>query len=186
MIVAVKRNGKIVVGISVGYNQSIMTGQELALEENIPIWKAKGSKNCHVFVEEATRSSDILRYSDNIFQGITDADSVIKKVVPKMQEALEEYSLFADRSKWESRMLILKDDKLLCVSPFFVVREEDEFVALGEDGYALGVLEATRDKTLEQSILAVFETVKRETNKEVFPVVLFDGKTKRRKVVYHA
>ena len=55
--------------------------------------------------------------------------------------------------------------------------EVDEFVGLGFEAYLIGGLEVSRELPLEESLLFPV--------KNLFPIVLFDSKTKKKKVITH-
>ena len=67
MIIAIKRDGKVVVGISICDCSIDMTESDLALADNLPFWKVKGEKDCYVCTEDLTYSTDLLRYNDYVF-----------------------------------------------------------------------------------------------------------------------
>ena len=85
MIVAIKKEDRVVVGMSICDGSVDMSSKDLALADNLPFWKVKGEKDCYVFTEDLTYSSDLLRYNDYVFKGITDGRSIVEKVLPKMK-----------------------------------------------------------------------------------------------------
>ena len=56
MIVARKKDDRIMVGLSITDSWTEMTERDLVLEENIPFWKVRGEKDCYVFAEDARRT----------------------------------------------------------------------------------------------------------------------------------
>lgn len=90
MIVAVKKNNNIVVGISTTDTYSGQTERDMLLQENVPFWKVGGTDDCFVFADASSYTSDVLRYNDDVFKGITDYNSLLVEVVPKMKELLAE------------------------------------------------------------------------------------------------
>ena len=72
MFVAVKREDRVVVGITICDTYGDMTEKDLSLPDNIPFWKVKGEKNCYVCTDDINYSSDLLRYNDYVFKGVTD------------------------------------------------------------------------------------------------------------------
>ena len=92
MVIARKDGDRIVVGSTVADTLIDMTERDLSLLENIPFWKVKGEKNCYVFAEDLTFATDLLRFNDYVFKNITDGNSVITNVVPKIKELLSKYS----------------------------------------------------------------------------------------------
>ena len=184
MIIARKQNDKIVVGLTVADSLIDMTERDLSLPENVPFWKVKGVKNCYVFAEDATFATDLLRYNDYVFKNITDGNSIISEVIPKMKELLDRNNQIVD-SEWGSQLLIIKDNKMFTIGHSFVVTEINELVGLGYEPYLLGGLDRFSDKPIEESILLSLRSLNRMNNRNFFPLVLFDSKTKKRKVVFN-
>ena len=185
MVVAVKKDNRIVVGVTVCDSLIDMTDKDLSLDENIPFWKVKGNKDCYVFAEDLTLATDLLRFNDYIFKDVTDGNSVIETVVPKMKELLSKYSQILNGKEWDSQLLIIKDNKMFTIGHYFTVSEVDEFAGLGYEQYLLGGLEESRDKSLEESILFAVRNLNRMRCRNFFPLMLFDTKTKKRKVVFN-
>lgn len=185
MILARKSGDRIAVGLSLADSLVDMMERDLSLAENIPFWKVKGNKNCYIFAEDLTFATDLLRYNNYIFKNVTDGNSVISDVVPKMKELLGRYSRIIGKDEWDSQLLIIKDNKMFTIGYYFTVSEVDEFVGLGFEKYLLGGLEENRDKSLEESILAAIRNLNRMRCRNFFPLVLFDSKTKKKKVFYN-
>ena len=185
MVVARKEGDRIVVGSTVADTLIDMTERDLSLLENIPFWKVKGEKNCYVFAEDLTFATDLLRFNDYVFKNITDGNSVIRNVVPKIKGLLSNYSQIINGKEWDSQLLIIKDNKMFTIGHYFTVSEVDEFVGLGYEKYLIGGLEESRDESLEESILFAVRNLNRMRNSNFFPLVLFDSKPKRRKVIFN-
>ena len=185
MVIARKDGDRIVVGSTVADSLIDMTERDLSLLENIPFWKVKGEKNCYVFAEDLTFASDLLRFNDYVFKNITDGNSVITNVVPKMKELLSKYSQIIDGKEWGSQLLIIIDNKMFTIGHYFTVSEVDEFVGLGYEKYLIGGLEGSRDESGEESILFAVRNLNRMRNRNFFPLILFDTQTKRRKVIFN-
>ena len=185
MVIARKDGDRIVVGLTVADILIDMSERDLSLLENIPFWKVKGEKNCYVFAEDLTFATDLLRFNDYIFKNITDGNSVITNVVPKMKELLSKYSQIINGKEWDSQLLIIKDNKMFTIGHYFTVSEVDEFAGLGYEQYLLGGLEESRDKPIKESILFAVSNINKMRCKNLFPLVLFDSKTKKRKIYYN-
>ena len=184
MLIARKDGDRIVVGLTLADSLIDMTDKDLSLVENIPFWKVKGVKDCYVFAEDLTFATDLLRFNDYIFKNITDGNSVITNVIPKMKEVLNKYSQIVNGKEWDSQLLIIKDNKMFTIDNYFTVTEVDEFVGVGYWGYLLGGLEESRDKTIEESILFAVRNLNRMRSRNLFPLTLFDSKTKKIRVVF--
>lgn len=185
MIVARKSGDEIVVGATVSDSLVDMTERDLCLAENIPFWKVKRNKDCYVFAEDLTFSTDLLRYNDYIFNNVTDGNSVITDLVPKMKDLLSRHSCIIGKDEWDSQLLIIKGNKLFTIGRYFTVSEVEEFVGLGFEAYLLGGLEENKDKTVEESILTTVRNLNQMRCRNFFPLVLFDNKTKKRKIIYN-
>ena len=185
MVIARKDGDRIVVGSTVADTLIDMTERDLSLLENIPFWKVKGEKNCYVFAEDLTFATDLLRFNDYVLKNITDGNSVITNVVPKIKELLSKYSQIINGKEWDSQLLIIKDNKMFTIGHYFTVSEVDEFAGLGYEQYLLGGLEESRDKSLEESVLFAVRNLTQMRCRNFFPLMLFDSKTKKRKVVFN-
>lgn len=185
MVVAIKKDDRVVVGISVGDSLIDMTENDLALYENVPFWKVKGNKNCYVFAEDMKFSTDLLRYNDYIFKDVSDGKSVIETVMPRMKELLKKYGQTTEDTKWDSRLLIVKDNKTFIVDRYFSVDEADEYVGLGYESILVGGLEESKGLPPKESILFALKTFNRARNRNIFPLVLFDTKTKKKEVIFN-
>ena len=185
MVIARKDGDRIVVGSTVADTLIDMTDSDLALLENIPFWKVKGEKNCYVFAEDLTFATDLLRFNDYVFKNITDGNSVITNIVPKMKELLSKYSQIINGKEWDSQLLIIKDNKMFTIGHYFTVSEVDEFAGLGYEQYLLGALEESRDRPMEESILFAVRNLNRMRSRNFFPLMLFDSKTKKRKIAFN-
>ena len=170
MIVARKKDDRIMVGLSITDSWTEMTERDLALEENIPFWKVRGEKDCYVFAEDLIFATDLLRYNDYIFKNITDGNSVVEEVVPKMKELLGRYSCIIGKAEWASQILIVKGNKMFTIGHFFTVGEVDEFVGLGFEASLLSGLEENRDKSIEESILASVRNLSRMRCRNFYPL----------------
>jgi hypothetical protein len=184
MVIVRKTDEKILVGLTVTDALVNMTKRDLLLSENLPFWKVKGTKDCYVFAEDLTLATDLLRYNDYIFKNVTDGNSVITEVVPKIKELLDKYSQVINGKEWESQLLIIKGDKIFTIGRYFTVSEINDFDALGYKPYLLGGLEVSKDLSPEESILFAVRMLNKSRSKNLFPLVLFDTKTKKRKVIY--
>ena len=185
MILAVKKDDRIVVGINVISSLADMSERDLALSENIPFWKVKGNKDCYVFADTLSFAADLLRYNDYVFKDVSDGKSIVEKVVPKIKELLGRYSQIIKDKEMDTQILIVKGNKMFTIGRFFTVSEEDRFVGLKNNQYSIGALEESSDMDLEQSILFAARTVGRMRNIYNFPLLVFDNKTKKRKVFYN-
>ena len=98
---------------------------------------------------------------------------------------LAQLSQIIKDKEMDTQILIVKGNKMFTIGRFFTVSEEDRFVGLKNNQYAIGALEESSDMELEQSILFAARTVGRMRNIYNFPLLVFDNKTKKRKVFYN-
>lgn len=185
MIAATKRKDKIVIGVTICDNCRNMSTKDLALPDNLPFWKVKGEKACYVCTEDQRYSTDLLRYNDCVFKGITDGESILEKILPRIKDLLGKNDLLINNEEWHNQMLILKENRLFRIDNYFSVSEIDDHATLAFENYLQGALEETKHFDPTESILASLKTLSRLTNRRFFPVTIFDSATKRKKVYYH-
>ena len=184
MIIAVKKENEIVVGITVCDSLVDMTEKDLSLTDNLPFWKVKGVNDCYVFAEDLTFSTDLLRYNNHIFKNINDGNSIISDVIPKMKELLGKYSRIIDGKEWDSQLLIVVGGKLFTIGHYFTVSEIDDFTGLGFEQYLIGGLNETKEYEPKESILFAVRNLNRMRSRNFFPILLFDAKTNKKKGYY--
>ena len=186
MIIALKRKKKTVVAVSVVDQSSAMTDRDLMLPENLPFWQIKGVDNCYAGARKIGFAVDLLRYHDEIFEGITDAASIRELVVPKMKELLKKYDMITSDGMWQNLLVIVKDDKIYTIDDFFSVWDESEYLieTLFIDDYIKGTLDDTKDLSAEDSILTSLRTYQSMGNRRGFPVMIYNLTDKTKKVYY--
>ena len=184
MVIALKTEDRVIVATTIADSIDDMAMCDKTVKENIPFWKVRGTKDCFVFAEDLTYVSDLLRYNDYIFKNITDGSSIITDVVPQMKMLLDSYGYIHDGRKWPTRLVIVKGNKIFSISKYFVVDEIDEFVAFGCDSILKGAMEECADLPAEERILFAVNHLCCMENRMLFPLTLFDTKTKKRKVIY--
>ena len=184
MILALKDNEKITVGVSSADFLVNMSTRDLALKENLPFWKVKGVKDCYVCLEDLTYDVGLFQYNDSLFVDVTDIDSIIKNFVPQMKEILRKHERLIGE-KWGNSMLIIKDNKMYKIDTYFCAQEVRDFTAFGAESYLIGVIEETQGMDSTQRILHALRTVNRLRNRNYFPLMVFDTKNMKRKVYYN-
>ena len=184
MIIAIKRDGKVVVGISICDCSIDMTESDLALADNLPFWKVKGEKDCYVCTEDLTYSTDLLRYNDYVFRGISDGKSIIENVLPKMKDLLSRHNQLIKNKEWANQLLIIKSGKIFRITNYFCVTEVDDYTALASESMILGVLDNMVNTDPKENILTALRHTGRMRNRNFFPITIFDYKTKKKKVYY--
>ncbi|MBE5731839.1 MAG: hypothetical protein E7353_02285 [Clostridiales bacterium] len=182
MVTAIKRDNNFIIGITSMDEFVDMTEKDKALLENLAFWKVKGVKNCYVFGNSIDFSIELLRHNDYIFKGVTDANSIMKNVLPKMKEILDAYGFILEGKRWNNQILILKDDRLFQVCYDFTVTEIDNFASLWYTDYVYGGLEESRDLPMEESLLFAIRNVEKMRGIQLFPLMTFNSKTKKKKI----
>ena len=184
MILAVKKENEIAVGISICDCSVDMTEKDLSLADNLPFWKVKGEKDCYVCTEDLTYATDLLRYNDYVFSGITDGKSVIKNVLPKIKDLLSEHNQLINNKEWLNQLLIIKNGKIFRINNYFCVTEIDDYVALAGESLILGVFDSMVNSQPKENILTALRHLERMRNKTLFPATIFNYKTKKKKVYF--
>ena len=181
MVVAVKKEDGIVVGISARDGLGDMTTRDYTLEENLPFWKVKGVKDCYVFADTSNFAVELLRYNDAIFKDVSDGHSIVANVIPRMKALWSEYGQVFDNKEWDGQLLIVKDGKGFVVGRYFTVSEVDDVAACWQQNYLLGGLEEASALPETERILFAVRNLRQMRSRELFPMLVFDSKTKKRK-----
>lgn len=184
MIIAIKKEDEITVGISICDCSVGMSEKDLSLADNLPFWKVKGEKDCYVCTDYLNYATELLRYNDYVFKGISDGKSVIENVLPKIKELLSKHKQLINNKEWHNQLLIIKSGKIFRITNYFCVTEVDDYVALVNEGEVLGVLDSTETKQPKENILTAIRHLERMRNRTLFPITIFDNKTKKKKVYY--
>ena len=184
MIIAIKKEDNISVGISICDCSADMTEKDLALADNLPFWKVKGEKDCYVCTDVLNYATDILRYNDYVFRGISDGKSVIENVLPKMKDLLSRHNQLIKNKEWQNQLLIIKSGKIFRINNYFCVTEVNDYTALASESMVLGVLDNLSNKDSKESVLTALRHVGRMRNTTFFPATIFDYKTKKKKIYY--
>ena len=119
-----------------------------------------------------------------MFKGISDGKSIIENVLPKMKELLSKHNQLIKNKEWANQLLIIKSGKIFRITNYFCVTEVDDYTALASESMVLGVLDNLSNKEPKESILTAIRHVGRMRNKNLFPITIFDYKTKKKKVYY--
>ena len=184
MIIAVKKEDEIAVGISICDSSSDMTEKDLSLADNLPFWKVKCEKDCYVCTDDLSYATDLLRYNDYVFRGISDGKSIIENVLPKMKDLLSKNKQLIKNKEWQNQLLIIKSGKIFRITNYFCVTEVDDYTALAGEDIILGVLDNVANIEPKDGILTAIRHLNRMKNRQLFPITIFDYKTKKKKVYY--
>ena len=185
MIIAKRDDDRIIVAVSIADCSVDMTVSDLVLQDNLPIHKVRGEKDCYICAKSISLDFDILRFNDKIFRGIEDGNTVLKKVVPQMKSLLDSYPGFSS-GYWCGTLLIIKGATMYIIDADFCVSEErDEYCACNSS-IPQGALYALRNSSLgvTERILEAMRCSCLMQDK-LFPAVIFDTKTNKRKAVVY-
>ena len=184
MLIAIKKDDTIAVGASCADIYTDFTSQTCILDENVPFWKVRGEKDCYIASSSLEFAVDLMRYNNNIFKGITDAKSIISNVVPKMKDMLGFFDLIDEEGSWNELLLVIKGDKMFLINSYFFVEEIEMFGEVqGKRQFFSGAFEKASGEPVQDvvSMARAFNALKGD---KVFPLTVFDTKTKKKKVFY--
>lgn len=185
MVVAIKDNGRILLGVTVADISRYISDNDLINEENLPYFKVRGEADCVVCYAGAGLEveMDVLKFNDKIFRGITDAKSILQDVVPEIKELISPYKGINKEGHMKDSVYIVKGDRLFEITRHFIVHEVD-YLAMGYEDVVIGILETVEGLSGEEKLLAVARGIYKLCTKKTFPFIIFDTKTKKRKVFY--
>ena len=184
MVVAVNKNNESLVAISVRREISGMKIKDALLNENLPFWKVRGVDDCYVFAESRTHSGDVIGCCTKIFKELTDEQSIVEKVIPKLKELINNETMQKKENSWDNSLIIVKGTKLYEIDSCYLVRElKDRVVSFASD-YIMCAIEDADNMPVEDAILTAFRSCNKVNNRNHFPVLLFNPKTKTKKIFY--
>ena len=146
------------------------------IEENIPFWKVKGSKNTIMAVFPSLRDADILRY-EPIYTPLS-YSNLIDRIIPKLKNQLKSMGRLDTNDNMNCGIYIAKND-----NAYFVDTDETVKILSYDNQFGSSLLNATllahKDKKpivrLVLSIIAECE----DNFKDPFPIAILDTKTER-------
>ncbi|MDD7158447.1 MAG: hypothetical protein PUH99_05600 [Firmicutes bacterium] len=184
MLIAIKDKGTVYIAQNVSDAIADVVEDDLVLDENVPIWKIKGSRHCYAACRSAFMSADVLRNRQDLFGGINTADDILTKTIPGIRAALKEKELIDKDQYWNNMLIIVKNDEIYQIDSFFVMNGIDDFVVCGRGSdFITGGLEWEKDLPLEERIKKVVACYDRMHCDHFFPIVLLNCKTGRRKIL---
>lgn len=182
MVVAVKKGEDIVVGISTIETYSGMTAGDKLHPDNVPCWKVSGEDDCFVFSDRSSLMVDALRYNSHIFRGITDYNSLVNKVVPKMKDFLGKMNYLLRDEDMNTELVIVKGNKLYDINFDFMVTEVDGWVSTDWQGNIGGAYEVSKHLSAEDIVLSAYRNgVGYDYN--FFPLIMFDNRSKKQRII---
>ena len=183
MIIAIKREDGVTLGVSCKDSCCDMLDKDYTLLDNLPAWKVKGNTGCYAATGELDFSGQLIRAYARSLSKIKGPNDIINQVIPEMKSLLKDFRL-SDGKKWGNELLIVKDGRLYHLTSHFVLEELQDAVVLARNSLVqMGCLEATRGQTAEKRIVETYRFLSKVRNENLFPIVLWDTKTGRKKVI---
>jgi hypothetical protein len=183
MIIAIKRDDGVTFGVSNKAACCDMSVGDYTHTDNLTVWKVKGNSGCYA-AAELDFSSQLIRAYARSLSKVQGPNDITGKVIPEIKDMLGDFGLMEAKGVWANEMMIVKDGRLYFITVHFVLEEVDDFAVVGRNSsLQKGVLEATKGQPAEERILEAYRFMEKARGRNYFPVVLFDTKTGRKKVV---
>lgn len=186
MIVAVKEKDRVLLGVTIADISRYISNDDLIDEENLPYFKVRGEDcivcyaGCGLEIE-----MDVLKCNDKIFRNITDGNSILQNVIPKLKEIIAPYKGINSEGVMKYGIYIIKGDKVFYITRNFIVHDIEDFYCVGSEDLMSGIIESLPPLCGEEKILTVAREFFKLCGIRSFPFVILDSKTKKRKVFYN-
>jgi hypothetical protein len=186
MVVVVKEKDRVLLGVTIADISRYISKNDLINEENLPYFKVRG-EDCFVCYAGGGLEieMDVLKYNDKIFRNITDGNSILQNVIPKLKEIIEPYMGINADGVMKDCVYIIKGNRVFLITRNFIVHEIENFNCVGNDDVVSGIMETIPSLSGEEKLLTVAREVYDLCGIRSFPFIIFDAKTKKRKVFYN-
>lgn len=155
VVVAIKKNGVIYMGADSQVSRG-GTRMTLSNPNNYKIWAVDNVNNCLMGSVGALRAANVIKVADDLIPEMVDIKEavvfrfVVKHLVPRMMEELNEYNVLTkdsdDLPNMSASFLLAYHDRLFSIDSYGCVIEVDDFCAIGSGaGEALGSLLSSSD-----------------------------------------
>lgn len=182
MFVAIRDKNNSYIGVSASDTLQNIGQRDLALEDNVPVWKIAGRKGWYMVCNKTLPTTDAVRYAKNLLDKQITGETLVRYTVTKIKECLEKRELVKERN-WYTCAAIVRKDKIYSIDSSLLVHEEKGFCVRGEEETVVrGSLEFNRGLPARQSIREAFQTVTLARNKQYFPVTVIDTATGKREI----
>ena len=161
VVVAIKENGKVTIGADSQCTRG-GTRRTLSNPNNYKVWRVLDAENCLIAHVGLVREANIIRVARDLIPEMAqlkdkvDFSFVVKRLVPRMFEELEEYRAIKkgdNPPEFESSFLFAYKDKLFYISGNATVIEIDDYCAIGSgECEAIGSLLSTEGEPCEERI----------------------------------
>ena len=193
VVVAIKENGKVTIGADSQCTRG-GTRRTLSNPNNYKVWKVLDAENCLFAQVGLVREANIIRVARDLVPEMAqlkdrvDFSFVVKRLVPRMFEELEEYRAIKkgdNLPEFESSFLFAYKDKLFYISGNATVIEIDDYVAIGSgECEAIGSLLSTEGEACEDRIKKAIKASAASDIYVDYPIVITDTESCEFKVFY--
>ena len=193
VVVAIKENGKVTIGADSQCTRG-GTRRTLSNPNNYKVWKVLDAENCLFAQVGLVREANIIRVARDLVPEMAqlkdrvDFSFVVKRLVPRMFEELEEYRAIKRGDtppEFESSYIFAYKDKLFYISGNATVIEIDDYVAIGSgECEAIGSLLSTEGEPCEERIKKAIKASAASDIYVDYPIVITDTEGCEFKVFY--
>ncbi|MCV2231512.1 hypothetical protein N7548_01545 [Acholeplasma manati] len=151
------------------------------IEENIPFWKVKGSKNTIMAVFPSLRDADILRY-EPIHITLT-YSNLVETIIPKYNFLLKSMGRLNEEGNMNCGIYIAKND-----DAYFVDTDETIKILSYDNQFGSSLLTATllahKDNDPITRLVLSIKADCEDNFKNPFPIAILDTKTERIRYIH--
>ena len=193
VVVAIKENGKVTVGADSQCTRG-GTRRTLSNPNNYKVWRVLDAENCLLAHVGSVREANIIRVARDLIpemfqlQDKVDFSFVVRRLVPRMFEELEEYRALKRGDappEVESAFLFAYKDRLFYISGNATVIEIDDYVAIGSgECEAIGSLLSTEGEPCEERIKKAIKASAASDIYVDYPIVITDTESCEFQVFY--
>jgi hypothetical protein len=161
-----------------------MSKKDMLLSENMTISKIKGRKGWYMVFGRFNVTTDLIRYTQNLFAKEITYQSLLQHTIPWMKKVLSERDLVRDKY-WYNELLIVNKDKAYIIDGYFCLREAVNYDLVdARSEIARGSIEFNKDLPTKLRILEAFQSVEEMRNKSCFPATLLNVGTGKSETWY--
>ena len=187
MIITLKDEKSVWVGISTEGLRYDVDEEDVLCEENLNMWRPERVSNCLMaFRRAGGRDLDALRYRKHLgLSASLNHSNLLLKIIPKIKAVFEECEMMDGKESWQT-FVIAKEDRAFVVLPTFTCCEIEDFDTrggAGEDILHGAMLQYSNLPPVER-IAEAFRCLNKLRSPKYFPLVIMNTKTKERIVVY--
>ena len=194
VVVAIKENGKVTIGADSQCTRG-GTRRTLSNPNNYKVWRVLDSEHCLLAHVGLVREANVIRVARGLVPELTaikdgvDFAFVVKRLVPRMFDELEEYRVLKRSSEspdtFDSSFLFAYKDRLYYISSNGTVIEIDDYFAIGSgECEAIGSLLSTEGEPCEERIKKAIKASAASDIYVDYPIVVTDTESCEFKVYY--